>query len=162
MFGQTDNGYTLDAVSQRVSVLSDGEACKLDGAQVTKAGSRLRFAAGWLCKDHAKDYRIVLDGLKLLDPTHKHRAKLDDGKRLVKETLTPDNPVLMFTQRTSGKFKPFGQKPALKPTELATEPPPKKLPEAEGGLSWWLFFGWGVGLFAVLGILIVRGRSRSS
>lgn len=161
IFGQGEDGYSLQNVSDRFRVVSDEQECKLDGSQVTKAGSRLRFSAGWLCKDNAQDYRIEVLGLTFLDTNHRQRTQLDDGSRVIKKVLTPEKFVLEFSQRAPPKLNLFGGEiTQLEDVEETYRPPKVSPPEQTADLSWWLFLGWCVGLFVVLAALVARSRMK--
>ena len=157
IYGRNDDGYSLKQVSERFSITADGEPCELEGAQVTQLGTRLRFAASWMCKNRADDYDIDLKGLSLLDPSHKHKAKIDDGKTVTTHTMTPDKTGIAFTESSltiSARIVDELEQYHDSVSAIATE-------QGEVPLSWWGFAAWGSVLFGILAWIIHRGRSKS-
>jgi len=156
VYGRSAEGYSLKQVSERFRITADGEPCVLEGAQVTTLGSRLRFSASWMCKDHAEDYLIEMAGLNLLDPSHKHRAKVDDGEKVTSHTLTPGGSTISFSEKPPPEPKNIFERIS----RLAKTMPDKAPEQSEIPLSWWGFIAWGLSLCIVLAALIQYGRRK--
>jgi hypothetical protein len=109
-----------------------------------------------MCKDNAEDYNIEMTGLELLDPSHKHRAKIDDGEKITSQTMTPDNARMSFSEKPPPPPKNLFELAQRQAKTLPTKAPDQsRLP-----LSWWGFIAWGGLLCAVLAGLVWRGRQR--